>query len=55
VFGDESAGEYGLFVLWNSPDSASAASSVIHPMLEERLAGNIQGALDARLYKVLSK
>jgi len=55
VFGDDSDGEYGIFVLWSSEDDANAAAQVIRPQLDQHFAGNIQGAPDARLFKVISK
>jgi heme-degrading monooxygenase HmoA len=55
VFGDEADGEYGLFVLWNSQESANAAATVMTPKLNQHLAGNIQGPLNVHLYKVFSK
>ena len=55
VFGDDSDGEYGLFVLWNSENDANAAAQVIRPKLDEHLAGKIQRPPDARLFKVISK
>ncbi len=53
VFGDDADGEYGIFVLWESEESATAAAGVVSPRLNEYLTGNIQGELSARLYKVL--
>jgi hypothetical protein len=55
VFGDDSDGQYGLFVLWDSPANAKAAAQVIGPKLEARLAGNLHGDLDVRLCEVLSR
>jgi len=55
VFGDETDGEYGIFVLWDSQDSANAAAPLMRPKLDEHLAGNAKGPPDARLFKVLSK
>jgi heme-degrading monooxygenase HmoA len=55
VFGDDSDGEYGIFVLWDSEDNANAAAKVIRPMLDEHLSGNVQGPPDARLFRVISK
>ena len=55
MFGDESDGEYGIFVLWDSEDNANAAALVVRPKLEEHLAGNAKNPPDARLFKVLSK
>ena len=54
VFGDDTDGEYGIFVLWHSEDSADAAAQVARPKLNEHFAGNVQGPPDARLFKVLS-
>jgi quinol monooxygenase YgiN len=54
VFGDDSDGEYGMFVHWDSEAHANAAAAVIGPQLSAHLAGKIQGPLDARLYEVLS-
>ncbi len=54
VFGDDTDGEYGIFVLWNSEDNADAAAQVVRPKLNEHFAGNVQGPPDARLFNVLS-
>ena len=54
VFGDDSDGEYGIFVLWDSEDNANAAAQVVRPKLNEHLAGNVKRSPDARLFKVLS-
>ncbi len=55
VFGDESDGEYGIFVLWDSEENANAAAQVVRPKLNEHFAGNAKGPPDARLFTVLSK
>ncbi|MFV2062137.1 MAG: putative quinol monooxygenase [Chloroflexota bacterium] len=54
VFGDESDGEYGLFVLWESQASADAAAGVIGPQLTAHLEGHVRAAPDIRLFKLLS-
>ncbi len=54
VFGDQADGEYGIFVLWDSEENASAAAQVVRPRLDEYFAGNVQATPDARLFKVLS-
>lgn len=54
VFGDYAEGEYGIFVLWDSQADADAAAAVIHPVLEQHLAGNVQAPPDRRLFAVLS-
>jgi hypothetical protein len=54
VFGDDSDGEYGIFVLWDSETSAAAAASVIRPVLDKHLSGNVQAPPEARLFEVIS-
>jgi hypothetical protein len=53
VFGDDSDGEYGIFVLWDSQAHAAAAASIIRPILDKHLAGNVQASVEARLYEVI--
>jgi quinol monooxygenase YgiN len=53
-FGDDSDGEYGLSVLWESQENADAAAAVISPKLQRALAGNVQGPPSIRLYEVIS-
>jgi quinol monooxygenase YgiN len=55
VFGDDSDGQYGIFVLWDSEANANSAAQLIRPQLDRHLAGHVQGAPDARLFEVLSK
>ena len=52
-FGDESEGEYGLFVLWESREEADDAATVIGPRLQQHMAGNVQGPPSIRLYEVI--
>ena len=52
-FGDESDGEYGLYVLWASQEDADAAAKVISPRLQQGLAGNVQGPPAIRLFQVI--
>jgi len=54
VFGDETDGEYGIFVLWDSEENAHAAAQVVRQRLNERLSGNAKGPPGARLFKVLT-
>jgi len=54
VFGDETDGEYGIFVLWDTQENANGAAQLMRPKLNEHLAGNAKGQPDARLFKVLS-
>ena len=55
VFGDDSDGQYGIFVLWDSQANADAAAQVIRPQLQAHLVGNVQGPPEARLFEVLSQ
>ena len=52
-FGDETGGDYGLFVLWETKDDADAAAPVIGPRLQHRLAGNVTGPPSITLYAVI--
>ena len=52
-FGDDSDGEYGLYVLWASQEDADAAAVVISPRLQKGLAGNVQGPPAIRLFQVI--
>jgi hypothetical protein len=51
--GDDTDGEYGLVVLWESKEDAEAVSSVMGPKLQLGLAGNVQGPPDIRLFEVI--
>jgi len=55
VFGDESDGQYGIFVLWDSVADANAAAPVIRPQIDALISGHVQGELEARLFEVLSR
>jgi hypothetical protein len=55
VFGDDSDGQYGLFVLWDSEANANAAAAVVRPKLDQHLSGHVQAPPDARLFEVLSR
>ena len=52
-FGDDSEGEYGLFVLWESTEAADAAATVIGPRLQQHLSGNAKAPPSIRLYQVI--
>ena len=54
-FGDDSQGEYGLFVLWDSRENADSATGIIGPKLQQHLAGNVQSPPDIRLFEVLEE
>lgn len=54
VFGDDTDGEYGIFVLWDTQANADAAAGLVRPKLDEHLAGHIERPPDARLFQVIS-
>jgi quinol monooxygenase YgiN len=54
VFGDDSDGQCGIFVLWDSQANADAAAQVVRPQLDQHLAGQVQGPPETRLFEVLS-
>jgi quinol monooxygenase YgiN len=54
VFGDDSDGQCGIFVLWDSQANADAAAQVVRPQLDQHLAGRVQGPPETRLFEVLS-
>ena len=55
VFGDDSDGQYGIFVLWDTEANANAAAQLVRPKLDQHLSGHLQSPPDARLFEVLSK
>ena len=55
VFGDDSDGQYGIFVLWDTQAHADAASVVVRPRLESHFAGKVTSAPELRLFEVISK
>jgi quinol monooxygenase YgiN len=54
VFGDDSDGEFGLFVLWDTQPHADAAAAIVRPKLDEHLAGHLKSPPDARLFEVIA-
>jgi hypothetical protein len=52
-FGDDTDGQYGLFVLWESQEHADSAAGVIAPQLMSHLAGKVTGEPSRRLYSVI--
>jgi quinol monooxygenase YgiN len=55
VFGDESDGGCGIFVLWDTQENADHAAQIIRPQLDKHLSDNVQSPPDARLFDVLSE
>jgi heme-degrading monooxygenase HmoA len=54
VFGDNSDGEYGIFVLWDTEANADTAAGLVRPKLDEYLSGNVQRPPETRLFEVIS-
>ena len=50
IFGDESDGECGIYVLWDSQENADAAATIVQPQLQKHLAGNVTRPPDRRLF-----
>lgn len=51
IFGDETDGEGGIYVLWDSQENAVAAAAIVQPQLQKHLAGNVTRPPDRRLFK----
>ena len=54
VFGDDSDGQYGIFVLWDTEANANAAAQLVRPKLDQHLSGHVQAPPEARLFEVIS-
>jgi heme-degrading monooxygenase HmoA len=52
-FGDDTDGQYGIFVLWDTQAHADAAAAVVGPRLEKHLAGKVKGQPIRRLLEVI--
>ncbi|HWS46708.1 MAG TPA: antibiotic biosynthesis monooxygenase [Acidimicrobiia bacterium] len=52
VFGDDTDGECGIFVLWDNSEHANTAAAIVRPKLDEHLAGKVLGPPDTRLFAV---
>ena len=53
VFGDDSDGQYGIYVLWDTQEHADTAATLVHPKLQQHLAGNATAPPERRLFPVL--
>ncbi len=53
MFGDDSDGVYGIFVLWDSAEHANTAAGIVRPKPDEHFAGNLTSPPEARLFEVL--
>ncbi len=52
-FGDDTTGEYGSFVLWESKEDAEAAREAIFPVFEKAMSGMLKGPPTHPLYEVI--
>ncbi len=50
---DDTVGEYGAFVLWESKEDAEAAFEALNPQLEKALTGIVKGPPTTRLFEVV--
>jgi hypothetical protein len=53
AFGDHSAGEYGIHVLWDTHEHADTAAGVVGPRLHEWLNGLVEAPPETGLFEVL--
>jgi hypothetical protein len=53
VFGDQNDGDYGIYVLWDTQEHANEAAMVVHPKLEQHLAGKVTAPPNRGLFPVL--
>ncbi len=52
-FGDDTAGEYGAFILWESREDAEAAREAVFPVFEKAVSGMLKGPPTHPLYEVI--
>lgn len=52
-FGDDAAGEWGVFVLWATSEDAAGAAAVMRPRLDAHLRGHLAAPPDTRLFGVV--
>ena len=51
--GDDTTGQYGALVLWESKEAAEAAFEVLFPQLQSALEGIVKAPPTATLFEVL--
>lgn len=51
-FADDSTGDYGIMVLWNTKEDADAAAPVIGPRLAQALSEITDNPADIKLFEV---
>ena len=54
-FGDDSDGEYGLFVMWDSQEHAESAAASVGPILQGALSGVVKSPPSMRLFEVIEQ
>ena len=54
-FGDDTDGEYGLFVTWESKDHAETAAASVGPILQGALSGVVKSPPSMRLFEVMKQ
>ncbi len=50
--GDDEAGEYGAFVLWETKEDAEAGKEALFPVLQNALSGIAKGPPTLKLFEV---
>ncbi len=50
--GDDEAGEYGAFVLWETKEDAKASLEALFPILQSKLAGIAKSPPTVKLFEV---
>ncbi len=51
--GDDEAGEYGAFVLWETKEDAEAGKEALFPVLQSILSGIAKGPPTLKLFEVI--
>ncbi len=50
--GDEEAGEYGAFILWETKEDAEASKEALFPILQSKLTGIAKSPPTLKLFEV---
>ncbi len=51
--GDDEAGEYGAFILWETKEDAAASKEALFPILQSKLTGIAKGPPTLKLFEVI--
>lgn len=54
VFGDDTDGQWGMVVYWDSQENANNAARLVRPQLDLHLAGRALGPPETHLFEVIS-